>query len=138
MQSLNPSAYKISAEVFHVFVVQKLYSKHSCNSVRFTRTIIQENKSHRSLQSEKISDPSIHPPTHQLFIYRFPSNLFVCITFQPQLSFSNHISDHLPPICDLCSIQTMLDFKTSSSIATSVFHTLCEYCNSPFLNLEST
>jgi len=41
-------------------------------------------------------------------------------------------------IRDLRRIRPMLDFKTASAIATSIVHSKLDYCNSLFLNLEST
>src|SRR6218665_3683584 len=64
------------------------------------------------------------------------------VTFDPQLSFSNHISN-LSRSCfmhirDLRHIRPMLDFKTASTIATSIVHSKLDYCNSIFLSLDST
>ena len=58
------------------------------------------------------------------------------------LSFSNHISN-LSRSCfmhirDLRRIRPMLDSKTASTIATSIVHSKLDYCNSLFLNLDST
>ena len=68
--------------------------------------------------------------------------LVLVITFDPHLSFSNHISN-LSRSCfmhirDLRRIRPMLDFKTASTIATSIVHSKLDYCNSLFLNLEAT
>src|SRR6218665_1993454 len=41
-------------------------------------------------------------------------------------------------IRDLRRIRPMLDFKTASTIATSVVHSKLDYCNSLFLSLDST
>jgi len=41
-------------------------------------------------------------------------------------------------IRDLHCIRPMLDFKTASTIATSIVHSKLYYCNSLFLNLDST
>jgi len=62
--------------------------------------------------------------------------------FDSHLSFSNHISN-LSRSCfmhirDLRRIRPMLDFKTASTIATSIVHSKLDYCNSLFLNLDST
>src|SRR6218665_37259 len=62
--------------------------------------------------------------------------------FDPHLSFSNHIYN-LSRSClmhmrDLRRIRPMLDFKTASNIATSIVHSKLDYCNSLFLNLDST
>src|SRR6218665_2147352 len=64
------------------------------------------------------------------------------VTFDPHLSFSNHISN-LSPSCfmhirGLRRIRPMLDFKTASIIATSIVHSKLDYCNSLFLSLDST
>src|SRR6218665_157889 len=64
------------------------------------------------------------------------------ITFDPHLSFSNHITN-LSRSCfmhirDLRRIRPMLDFKTASSIVTSIVHSKLDYCKSLFLNLDST
>src|SRR6218665_3972157 len=64
------------------------------------------------------------------------------VTFDPQLSFSNHISN-LSRSCfmqirDLRRIRPMLDFKTASTIVTSIVHSKLDYCNSLFLSLDST
>src|SRR6218665_3299986 len=60
------------------------------------------------------------------------------VTFDPHLSFSNHISN-LSRSCfmhirDLRRIRPMLDFKTASTIATSIVHSKLDYCNSLFLS----
>src|SRR5678815_4080884 len=64
------------------------------------------------------------------------------VTFDPHLSFSNHITN-LSRSCfmhirDLRRIRPTLDFKTASTIATSIVHSKLDYCNSLFLNLEAT
>src|SRR6218665_2204051 len=64
------------------------------------------------------------------------------VTFDPHLSFSNHISN-LSRSCfmhirDLRRIRPVLDFKTASTIATSIVHSKLDYCNSLFLSLDST
>src|SRR6218665_3866777 len=41
-------------------------------------------------------------------------------------------------IRDLRRIRPMLDFKTASTIDTSIVHSKLDYCNSLFLNLDST
>ena len=73
-------------------------------------------------------------------------NFLVCsieiLPILPHLSFSNHISN-LSRSCfmhirDLRRIQPMRDFKTASTIATSIVHSKLDYCNSLFLNLDST
>jgi Reverse transcriptase (RNA-dependent DNA polymerase) len=95
-------------------------------------------------QIKKIPDPSIHLSTNSSH-HTFTSDAAVRnlgITFDPHLSFSNHISS-LSRSCfmhirDLRRIRPMLDFKTASTIATSIVHSKLDYCNSLFLNLEST
>src|SRR6218665_379985 len=64
------------------------------------------------------------------------------VTFHPHLSFSSHISN-LSRSCfmyirDLRRIRPKLDFKTACTIATSIVHSKLDYCNSLFLNLDST
>src|SRR6218665_125927 len=58
----------------------------------------------------------------------------------PHLSFSNHISNLscFMHIRDLRRVRPMLDFKTASTIATSIVHSKLHYCNSLFLSLDST
>jgi|SRR6218665_430039 len=63
------------------------------------------------------------------------------VTFDPNPSFSNHTSN-LSRSCfmhirHLCCIRPMLDFKTASTIATSIVHSKLDHCNSLFLNLDS-
>src|SRR6218665_2536126 len=76
-------------------------------------------------QIKKIPDPSIHLSDNSSSTSDAPvRNLGV--TFDPHLSFSNHISN-LSPSCfihirDLRRIRPMLDFKTASTIATSIVH----------------
>src|SRR6218665_3611220 len=58
------------------------------------------------------------------------------------LSSSNRMSN-LSRSCfmhirDLRRFRPMLDFKTASTIATSIVHSKLDYCNSLFLNLDST
>src|SRR6218665_649615 len=55
------------------------------------------------------------------------------VTSDPRLSFSYHISN-LPGSCfmhipDLHRIRPMLDFKSASTIATSIVHSKLDYCN---------
>src|SRR6218665_2581032 len=95
-------------------------------------------------QIKKIPDSSIRLSNNSssiTFISDAPvRNLGV--TFDPHLSFSNHISNLsrscFMHICDLLRIRPMLDFKTASTIATSIVHSKLDYCNSLFLNLDST
>jgi hypothetical protein len=95
-------------------------------------------------QIKKIPDPTIHLSTdsssHAFVTDSSVRNLGV--TFDPNLSFSNHISN-LSRTCflhirDLRRIRPMLDFKTASTIATSIVHSKLDYCNSLFLNLDHT
>src|SRR6218665_3549407 len=95
-------------------------------------------------QIKKIPDPSIHlsdNPSSSPFTSDAPVRNF-CVTFDPHLSFSNHISNPSSScfmhIRDLRRIQPMLDFKTASTIATSIVHSKLDCCNSLFLNLDST
>src|SRR6218665_600086 len=60
------------------------------------------------------------------------------VTFDPHLSFSNHISNLYRScfmhIRDLRRIRPMLYSKTASTIGTSIVHSKLDYCNSLFLN----
>src|SRR6218665_547756 len=92
-------------------------------------------------QIKKIPDPSIHLSSSTTFTSDAPvRNLGV--TFDPHLSFFNHISSLFRScfmhIRDLRCIQPMLDFKTASTIATSIVHSKLDYCNFLFLNLDSS
>src|SRR6218665_3525100 len=63
------------------------------------------------------------------------------VTFDPHLSFLNHMSN-LSRSCfmhirDVLRIRPMLDFKTASTIASSIVHSKLDYCNSLFLILDS-
>src|SRR6218665_2622849 len=95
-------------------------------------------------QIKKIPDPSIRLSNNSSFA-TFISDASVRnlgVTFDPHLSFSNHISN-LSCSCfmhirDLRRIRPMLDFKTVSTIATSIVHSKLDYCNSLFLSLDST
>src|SRR6218665_802981 len=95
-------------------------------------------------QIKKIPDPSIHLSDNSSST-SFPSNAPVRnlgVTFDPHLSFFNHISN-LSRSCfmhirDLRRTRPMLDFKTASTIATSIVHSKLDYCNSLFLSLDST
>src|SRR6218665_2014970 len=56
-------------------------------------------------------------------------------------SLSLFLQPHLQPlphISDLRCIRPILDFKTASTIAISIVHSKLDYCNSLFLNLDST
>src|SRR6218665_3799537 len=64
------------------------------------------------------------------------------VTFDPHLSFSNHISN-LSSSCfthirDIRRIQPMHDFKIATSIATSIVHSKLDCSFSIFLNIDST
>src|SRR6218665_947434 len=93
-------------------------------------------------QIKEIPDPSIHLSDNSSstsFTSAAPvRNLGV--TFDPHLSFSNHISNRscFMHIRDLRRIRPMLEFKTASTIATSIVHSKLDYCNSLFLSLDST
>src|SRR6218665_4073720 len=60
------------------------------------------------------------------------------VTFDPHLSFSNHISNLsrscFMHISDLRRIRPMLDSETATTIASSNVHSKLDYCNSLFLN----
>src|SRR6218665_3267669 len=96
-----------------------------------------------SVQIKKIPDRSIHLPDNSSstsFTSDAPvRNLGVRPTFDPHLSFSNHISN-LSRSCfmHIRDLRPMLDFKTASTIATSIVHSKLDYCNSLFLSLDST
>jgi|SRR6218665_1742449 len=47
-------------------------------------------------------------------------------------------TSHEAAFRDLRRIRSMLDFKTTSTIATSIVHSKLDYCNSLCLNLNST
>src|SRR6218665_967505 len=105
-----------------------------------------QNRIHhkRPAQIKKIPYPSIHLSNNSsstIFTSDAPvRNLGV--TFDPHLSFSNHISN-LSRSCfmhirDLRRIRPMLGFKTASTIATSIVHSKLDYCNSLSLILDST
>src|SRR6218665_218923 len=95
-------------------------------------------------QIKKIPDSSIRLSNNSsstTFISDAPV-LNLGFTFDPHLSFSDHISN-LSRSCfmhirDLRRIRPMLDFKTASTIATSIVHSKLDDCNSLFLNLDST
>src|SRR6218665_7655 len=93
-------------------------------------------------QIKKIPDSSIRLSNNSSF-FTFISDAPVRnlgVTFDPHLSFSNHVSNLscFMHIRDLRHIRPMLDFKTASTIATSIVHSKLDYCNSLFLNLDST
>src|SRR6218665_3318360 len=67
------------------------------------------------------------------------------VIFDQNLSFSDHITHssrscfmHIPDICDLRRIRPMLGLKTAYTIATSIVHAKLDYCNSLFLNIDTT
>ena len=79
-------------------------------------------------------------PTHTFTANSPVRNLGV--VFDQNLSFADHITD-LSRSCfmhvrDLRRIRPMLDFKTASTIATSIVHAKLDYCNSLFLNIDIT
>src|SRR6218665_2045926 len=95
-------------------------------------------------QIKKIPDPTIHL-SYNSSPTTFTSDAPVRnlgVTFDPHLSFSNHISNLSRSCCmhirDLRRIRPMLDSKTASTIATSIVHSKLDYCNSLFFNLDST
>jgi len=62
--------------------------------------------------------------------------------FDEHFSFSNQISA-LSKFCyyhirELCCLRPYLDFKTASTIATSVIHSKLDYCNSLYYNLPQS
>src|SRR6218665_3047447 len=93
-------------------------------------------------QIKKIPDPSIHLSDNSSST-SFTSDAPVRnlgVTFDPHLSFSNHISTRscFMHIRDLRRIRPMLDFKTAFTIATSIVHSKLDYWKSLFLSLDST
>ena len=96
---------------------------------------------------KKIPDPSIHLSNNSsstTFTYD-ASVRNLGVTVDPHLSFSNHISNlsrppllHAQPVTSIRRIRPMLDSKTASTIATSIVYSKLDYCNSLFLNLDST
>ena len=96
-------------------------------------------------QLKKIPDPSISLDLDSVSTHTFIANSPVRnlgVTFDQNLSFSDHIT-HLSRSCfmhirDLRRIRPMLDFKTASTIATSIVHAKLDYCNSLFLNIDIT
>src|SRR6218665_3828754 len=63
--------------------------------------------------------------------------LLILISHSPT-NISNLSCSCFMHIRDLRGIRPMLDFKTASTIATSIVHSKLDYCNSLFLNLDST
>ena len=60
-------------------------------------------------------------------------------TFDPHLSFSNQSpTSPAPASVHIRDLRPMLDSKTASTIATFIIHSKLDYCNSLFLNLDST
>jgi hypothetical protein len=96
-------------------------------------------------QLNKIQDPSISIKLDSASTHTSTANTPVRnlgVIFDQNLSFSEHIT-HLSRSCfmhirDLRRIRPMLDFKTASTIATSIVHTKLDYCNSLFLNIDIT
>jgi len=96
-------------------------------------------------QLNKIPDPSIFLKTDSTPTHTFTANSPVRnlgVIFDQNLTFSDHITQ-LSRSCfmhirDLRRIRPLLDFKTASTIATSIVHTKLDYCNSLFLNIDKT
>jgi len=58
------------------------------------------------------------------------------LTFSDQISaLPNSCYYH---ICELCCIRPYLDFKTASTITTSIIHSKLDYCNSLYYNLPQS
>ena len=55
----------------------------------------------------------------------------------PRESYEN-IACERCPIRELCCIRPYLDFKTASTIATSIVHSKLDYCNSLYYNLPKS
>ena len=75
-----------------------------------------------------------------LCLQAFPSARNLGVTFDSNLSFSDHIS-YISKTCfahlrDLRRIRNTLDHTTACIIATSLIHSKLDYCNSLFLNLN--
>jgi len=64
--------------------------------------------------------------------------LLILISLSPTTSQTSPAPALCTYIRDLRRIRPMLDFKTASNIATSIVHSKLDYCNSLFLNLDST
>src|SRR6218665_527566 len=96
-------------------------------------------------QLKKIPDPSISINLDSASTHTFtPSSPVrnLSVIFDQNLSFSDHIT-HLSRSCfmhirDLRRSRPMLDLKTASTIATSIVHAKLDYCNSLFLNIDTT
>jgi len=62
--------------------------------------------------------------------------------FDKHLTFSDQISALSKSccyhICELCCIRPYLDFKTASTVTTSVVHSKLHYCNSLYCNLPQS
>src|SRR6218665_952646 len=90
-----------------------------------------------SAQIKKIHDSSVHLSNNSssttFTLDASVRNLGV--TFDPHLSFSNLSRACFMHIRDLRHILTL---KTASTIATSIVHSKLNYCNSLFLDLDST
>jgi Reverse transcriptase (RNA-dependent DNA polymerase) len=94
-------------------------------------------------QLEKIPDPSISLNLDSATTHTFTANTparNLGVIFDQNLTFSDHITQ-LSRTCfmhirDLRRIRPLLDYKTASTIATSIVHTKLDYCNSLFLNID--
>ena len=91
-------------------------------------------------QLSKISDPSLSP-TPATVILPSPSARNLGFLFDSNLTFSEHITS-LSRSCflhirDLRRIRSSINFKTASTIATSLVHSKLDYCNSLYLGLPN-
>src|SRR6218665_360177 len=64
------------------------------------------------------------------------------VIFEKNLIFADHITK-LSQICymhirDLRRLRPILDYKTASTIATSIVHSKLDYCNSLFYSINSS
>ena len=93
--------------------------------------------------------PTHRPKSRNWVVTACTARREVCLTFtlmhnRPYVctNLTDHIT-HLSRSCfmhirDLRRIRPMLDFKTASTIATSIVHAKLDYCNSLFLNIDIT
>src|SRR6218665_1756367 len=136
--SFSPASF--STSIAHLFSVVNQISQWMSSNPSKTEFIIISLPA----QIKKIPDSSIRLSSNSSFT-TFISDAPVRnlgVTFDPHLSISKHISN-LSRSCfmhirNLRRIRPMLDFKTASTIATSIVHSKLDYCNSLFLNLDST
>src|SRR6218665_3236389 len=149
MRTIPNSSYHSPRPLFHLNRPPTLGCKPNLSMDVIQPTLPQPSKTEFIIiglpaQIKKIPDSSIRLSNNSSFT-TFISDASVRnlgVTFDPHLSFSNHISNVsrscFMHIRDFRRIRPMLDFKTASTIATSIVHSKLHYCNSLFLNLDST